>query len=198
LRLPVARKLERVARDLKVKRRFTTAYAPWAIGTVEVICRSVIQALRKLCREFVTAFSQLPDVLHIAQIVLNSSASKKLVGRPPLNTFTLPDDNPVLSLMPRKDVASRTIGLVRAEQLLNVEQLQEAVESMHMKVSKTADRLIEKAVRAHNVRCNVHPVNFEVGDFVLVGTVQRNKMQKLVWLRGPVHSEQFDLSALKS
>jgi transposase InsO family protein len=44
--------LAAVAAELRVKHRFTTAYAPWANGTVEVVCRQVLKALWKLCSEF--------------------------------------------------------------------------------------------------------------------------------------------------
>jgi RNase H-like domain found in reverse transcriptase/Integrase zinc binding domain len=49
--------MQSVARELRVKHRFTTAYAAWANGTVEVVCRSVLSALRKLCSEFSLAFT---------------------------------------------------------------------------------------------------------------------------------------------
>jgi hypothetical protein len=53
--------MQSVARELRVKHRFTAAYAPGASGTVEVVCRSVLSALRKLCSEFFIGIYAMAD-----------------------------------------------------------------------------------------------------------------------------------------
>jgi IS30 family transposase len=80
--------MQSVARELRVQHRFTTAYAPWANGNVEMVCRIVLSSLRKLCSEFSLAFMEWPKVLYIVQSLLNSTPSNKLVGRSPLTPFT--------------------------------------------------------------------------------------------------------------
>jgi Integrase core domain len=173
--------MQSVARELRVKHRFTTAYAPWANGTVEVVCRSVLSALRKLCSEFSLAFTQWPMVLHIVQSLLNSTPSTKLGGRSPLTVFTmLPAENPVLTCLPKGPVEATSLETLRAEQCLNMTELQTVVGNMHKEVAATAEHLRERAVRVYNQRTNVQPINFGIGDYVLVGTVQRQKLPKLV------------------
>jgi hypothetical protein len=54
-----------VARQLKVTHRGTTAYAPWTDGTVEVVCRSVLKALRRLCSDFAMSFVEWAEVFPI-------------------------------------------------------------------------------------------------------------------------------------
>jgi hypothetical protein len=52
-------------------------------------------------------------------------------------------------------------------------ELQTVVGNMHKEVAAMADDLREKAVRVHNQRTKVKPIHFDVGDYVLVSTVQR-------------------------
>jgi Integrase core domain/Chromo (CHRromatin Organisation MOdifier) domain len=188
--------MQSVARELRVKHRFTTAYAPWANGPlpVEVVRRSGLSALRKLCSEFSWAFTQWPTVLHIVQSLLNSTPSTKLGGRSPLTVFTmLPAENPVLICLPKGPVEAASLETLRAEQCLNVTELQTVVGNMHKEVAATADHLREKAVRVHNQRTNMQLINFDIGDYVLVGTVQRQKLPKLVVLwQGPYRAVRFE------
>jgi hypothetical protein len=54
-----------VARQLKVTHRWTTAYAPWTDGTVEVVCRSVLKALQRLCSYCSMSFVEWAEVFPI-------------------------------------------------------------------------------------------------------------------------------------
>jgi hypothetical protein len=54
-----------VARQLKVTHRWTTAYAPWTDGTVQVFCRSVLKALRRLCSDCSMSFVECAEVFPI-------------------------------------------------------------------------------------------------------------------------------------
>jgi transposase InsO family protein len=76
-----------VAAELRVRYRFTTAYAPWAKGTVEVACRQTLKAFRKLCSDFKLSFQEWPEVLHVVQSVLNNASSSNLRGNCPLTVF---------------------------------------------------------------------------------------------------------------
>jgi hypothetical protein len=64
---------------------------------------------------------------------------------------------------------------------------------MHKAVSTQPDRPRGKAIRKHNRRTNVTPVNYNIGDFVLVGAVQRSKLPKLflTW-QGPYRAVCFE------
>jgi hypothetical protein len=64
---------------------------------------------------------------------------------------------------------------------------------MRKEVAAMADQLRERAVLVHNQRTNVQLIKFDVGDYVLVGTVQRQKLPKLVVLwQGPYRALRFE------
>jgi hypothetical protein len=183
-----------VAAELRVRHRFTTAYAPWANGTVEVVCRQVLKALRQLCPEFKLSFQEWPEVLYVVQSVLNSASSSKLRGNCPFTVFaSMPAGNPITMVLPKEQVESTSLELLKAEQSVNVADLQSAVAEMHKAVSTQADRLREKSIRPRNHRTNVMPVNYSIGDIVLGGTVRRSKLPKLfvTWL-GPYRAVRFE------
>jgi hypothetical protein len=72
-------------------------------------------------------------------------------------------------------------------------ELQTGVGNMRKEVAAMADHLREKAVLVHNQRTNVQRINFDVGDYVFVGTVQRQKLPKLVVLwQGPYRAVRFE------
>jgi IS30 family transposase len=102
--------MQAAARQLQFKHRFTTAYSPWENGTVEVVCRGVLNALRKLCSEISLSFTEWPSMLHIVQSIINSTPSKKLNGTAPVTAFLgLPANNPILSIIPRQGVEVKTL-----------------------------------------------------------------------------------------
>jgi uncharacterized coiled-coil protein SlyX len=92
----------------------------------------------------------------------------------------MPAVNPITTVLPKEQVESTSLELLKAEQSVNVAELQAAVAEMHKALSTQADRLREKAIRQHNRRANLMPVNYNIGDFVLVGTVQRSKLPKTI------------------
>jgi phage gp16-like protein len=116
--------LAAVAAELRVRHRFTTAYAPWENGTVEVVCRRVLKALRKLCSEFKPSLQEWPAVLHVVQSVLNNASSKKLRGNcPPIVFASVPAGNPIIVVLPMEQVESTSLVLLKAEQSVNVAEL---------------------------------------------------------------------------
>jgi hypothetical protein len=116
-----------------------------ANGTVEVVCRQVLKALRKLCSEFKLSFQEWPKVLHVVQSVLNNASSSKLRGNFPLTVFaSMPAGNPITMVLPKEHVESTSLELLKAEQSVNVAELQSAVAEIHKAVSPQADRLREK------------------------------------------------------
>jgi hypothetical protein len=105
----------------------------------------------------------------------------------------LPADNPILSIIPREGVEVKTLEQIQVQQLLNIAELQYLVDQMHKEIPDVADRVRQKAIHTHNAIRNVQAVNFEISDNVLVGTVQREKLPKLVvtW-QGPYRAVRFE------
>jgi hypothetical protein len=67
---------------------FTTAYSPWANGTVEAVCKQTTRAARDMLSEMHLAPEELPRVLPAIQEVLNNSPSSHRAGQTPLTAFT--------------------------------------------------------------------------------------------------------------
>jgi hypothetical protein len=67
---------------------FTTAYSPWANGTVEAVCKQTIRAARAMLSEMHLAPQEWPCVLPAIQAVLNNSPSSHRAGQTPLTAFT--------------------------------------------------------------------------------------------------------------
>jgi transposase InsO family protein len=79
-----------IQKKLGTSHHFTTAYSPWANGTVEAVCKQTISAARAMLSEMHLAPQQWPCVLPAIQAVLKTSPS--LIGpakrRSPLSPAT--------------------------------------------------------------------------------------------------------------
>jgi hypothetical protein len=64
---------------------------------------------------------------------------------------------------------------LRARQLMNIVQLQTAVENMHKQVRALATKARNARVALHHAHNGVRPVNFAVGDYVLRGVLTRER-----------------------
>ena len=71
-----------------------------------------------------------------------------------------------------------TIDFIKAQKLIKVKEMRSALDTMHRQVAETKTRKRRLAIEAHNRATNIAPVNFEVGDFVLVAKVDRKKGSK--------------------
>jgi len=83
--------------ELRSKHHFTTAYSPWANGTVERVCREVLRACKALLREWKLSPREWPSVYEAVQSVINHAPSRTFglrdknvpgVYRTPLEVFT--------------------------------------------------------------------------------------------------------------
>ena len=59
-------------------------------------------------------------------------------------------------------------------QLISVEELQEALESIHREVEERSNNSRQKFVEQHNAKTNIVRTNFQIGDLVMV----RNSSKK--------------------
>ena len=181
----------KVMRDLNRKlhgyHHFTTPYSPQSNGTVETVCKEVLRACRALLSEFRMTKKEWPLVLPLIQSILNHSVRPTLGNRAPITAFTgLPADNPLCSISPPAVESVKSIDEVRARRLINVQGIVKALDSIHRDISKRRNKKREAAIRRHNERTFVQPVNFEIGDFVLVAKKDVHEGSKLqVTWKGP-------------
>lgn len=158
---------------------FTTAYSPWANGSVERVCREVLRACRALCSEWKLAPRDWPAVVESVQSIRNHAPLKRLgarskdspgVYRCPLEVFTgQAPRRPLLRALPiHKYKDAHLDNELLARQLVEVKKIQECGHQMHKEVHARADSSRTRHVELHNRRTNIQPPNFTVGDFVLV------------------------------
>ena len=174
--------LIRILREsYRTSHHFTLAYCPWSNGTVEVVCRELLRATRALLSEFQLNQKCWPSVLPMVQSALNNSILERLGNLTPQGVFTsLPTSSP-LSAVTRQDgevTKVYKISEVRARQLLNSQRIQGALDSMHKDVAERSNRKRQAAVSSHNRKTGVRPINFDSGDFVLRGLLQRERGRK--------------------
>jgi len=179
-----------------VSHHFTTAYSPWANGSVERICREVLRACRALCSEWKLGPKDWPSVTECVQSVLNQAPLKRLglrskvkpvVYRTPLEVFTgHTPARPLLRALPvTKYKKATSEDQVRMQQLINTERTQSALFDMHRSVEINAEKSRRRQVEAHNRKTNVQFANFRVGDFVLVRrSTKKGHKLKFQWI-GP-------------
>ena len=77
-----------VCKALRTQHHFTTAYCPWANGTVERACREVFLVVQALLSEFQLRPTKWPDVVKSLQSALNNSPSPQRGNIAPLTAFT--------------------------------------------------------------------------------------------------------------
>lgn len=168
---------------------FTLPYCPWSNGTVEVVCRELQRALRALLSEFNLPFRFWPDVLPIVQSVLNTTSVPRLGNRCPLTVFT--GQVPLTPLLHIKQTKNgkhtvKSISELRAKQLLQINVLFAKFEEMHKDVKFQVGSSRDKRRASHHKKKHLRKCEFIVGDFVLKGTVQKYRKNKLaMYWTGP-------------
>ncbi len=130
------------------------------------------------------------------QSVLNQAPLKRLglrnrnspgVYRSPLEVFTghLPA-RPLLRALPfARYGRARSDNVARAQQLVDIEAMQDALHSMHREVAGLVTASRKRSVDAHNRRTNIKTIDFSPGDFVLVRRALSSGHKLQFTWRGP-------------
>lgn len=170
--------LRGIIEETHVKHHFTTAYSPWANGTVERVCREVLRACRSLCSEWKLAPRDWPSVIETIQSVLNNSPLKRLgissfssgSYRTPMEAFTGQRSRRSLlrALPPSVYSTAATLDEAQAIRVIGLESLQAEIQNMHVDIGERISVSRARKVAAHNKKTNIQKVNFVDGDFVLV------------------------------
>jgi hypothetical protein len=161
-----------LAHRLGVKQHLTVAYSPWSNGMVERRCKTTSEVLRLLLSEAKTPVYEWPAILPLVQSVLNNTPSAAIGGFAPVQVHTgLSARNP-LSVVFRpeeRDFVSLdvTSDFVKA----HVAKLQAVMVERHTLVAGVLPR-------GHTARPGEKPVDFGVGDWVLVSREHGNDRDK--------------------
>jgi hypothetical protein len=171
-----------INRQLRSHHHFTTAYSPFANGSIEIIVKDFLNTLKKLRFETNTPAKEWPSLIPMIQFALNHSPRKDKANYAPIEIMTGGKANNDLDAIfsPfNKKFSSKPISIEEIDK--HVEELSKSMEKIHKAVydevsSKRADE--RKRRLKHSTK-----VNFGIGDFVLVSIPKkkiRNKMQ-VVW-----------------
>jgi hypothetical protein len=156
-----------VQKQLGTNHNFTTAYSPWANGTVEAVCKQTIRAVRAMLSEMKLAPEEWPCVLPAIQAVLNNSPSSHRAGQTPLTAFTGHVRDSPISLTIQHPITNKSLSLVKAQQLAESVKFTKQVEKLHKEVTDKVSRQRHKQMEAHNANTHLVQPNFAPGDYVL-------------------------------
>ncbi|KAE8982236.1 hypothetical protein PR001_g23792 [Phytophthora rubi] len=173
-----------LAMKLGANHHFTTAYCPWANGTVEVVNRLLLKCIRAVLSERRLSPSKWETVLGMVQAALNQQPSDKLGGRAPVTAFMgLPATTPLSAIFTTDGVVEMDEEMLRTKVQQHLTETAQALEMMHREVSAISDRrrLQARARRAAKAK----PPNFSVGDFVLAASVISMPNKLAIKWQGP-------------
>ena len=171
--------LTELAYRLGAEHRFTAAYAPWSNGLVERVNLELRVSLSSICSCTGLASSKWPDVLPLVNAILNSAPSSALGGHSPMEVFlgrkpTSPLDvvfspgTPVTFVAPSAEVIENHVSRLRTE------------------LSELTSAVIGLRPRPVPMRSGETPMDFDIGDFVLVARSRKRASDKAapIW-NGP-------------
>jgi Chromo (CHRromatin Organisation MOdifier) domain len=188
--------MAKLASELHVTHRFSSAYTPRANGTVESVCKQILRASRALQADFMLQPDDWARVLPLIQSVLNNSASDRLGGHTPMMAFTGHQvSDPVSLALTDNIVVPANYDVFKAQQSVKVADLQQ-VAGIHKEVAESSTRSRRQKIEAHNRKTHIKSTNFAVGDYVLVAVPKKERRHKLtaVW-RGPRSIVRLDSSS---
>ncbi|KAH9184921.1 hypothetical protein AeNC1_013104 [Aphanomyces euteiches] len=122
-----------------------------------------------------------PLLVPLVQLVLNNTKVESLANEAPVTCMTgLPAVSTLAPIVTNLDIEVSTIEEIAQLKGLELKLLLESLDKLHKKTSAAADKARKKS-KKHGVLAN-----FDVGDFILMATVEevsRSKLQAI--LKGP-------------
>jgi hypothetical protein len=181
------RVIDGVRKALRTQHHFTTAYSPWANGTVERACREILRAVRALLSEFKLGPRDWPAVAPIVQAALNSAPSPQRGDISPLTAFTgIPTASTLLSIVEPRTFTVLELSEVKLQQRLAVDELRSSVEMIHKAAHESAERRRAAVAARRKSKSGMETATLDIGDYVLVAKRDLHSGDKLTlrW-RGP-------------
>ncbi|KAE9344158.1 hypothetical protein PF008_g9348 [Phytophthora fragariae] len=179
--------MEKLSVALGANHHFTTAYTPWANGTVEVVNREVLKSVKALLSERRLQVQDWPRVLPVVQAALNTMPADRLGGVTPLTAFTaLPGGSQLRGILHPRDPLVSTVTWVEDETIQHLASVRAALDGMHREMTNASEKRRRAARDRHAKKRGVTLPRFSEGDFVLAATATGRSGNKLALLwRGP-------------
>jgi hypothetical protein len=165
------------------KHHFTIAYTPWSNGTVERVMRDIISLFRKILHKSNDIdFDSWPFFLPHVMAHLNGRRQTTLGERSPRELLLGKYEDFDLDIMfdPELDKLQNIATVPSYDQYYK--DLCESLQQMHKNVISAKQAIHKINVNGQRV---TNPVNFGIGDFVLVAIVSRKQRKLQAQWRGP-------------
>ncbi|GMF28955.1 unnamed protein product [Phytophthora fragariaefolia] len=176
--------IERLQRSLGAQRHFTTAYTPWANGTVEVVDRELLRVVKALLSERQLPVRDWSAVLPVVHGALNAKPVDRLDGKSPLTAFTaLPGAVQLRSILHPHDPVRATVEWVHEQIVSHLYNVRGALDGLHAELNDASEKRRRAARARHARRQGVQLQKFNKGDFVLaaIATGRSGHKLALIW-----------------
>ncbi|KAH9120335.1 hypothetical protein AeMF1_007463 [Aphanomyces euteiches] len=138
--------VEKIRKMVGAYHHITTAYSPWANGTVEVVNRLILRAVRALLSEMKVKTNEWPHVLLLVQGALNHQPSPRLGGVAPVTAFTgLPAKTPLSGFVHPTTKVVYVIDWLDDVRQRHMAELAVALNELHRDVVAKSDKLRKQA-----------------------------------------------------
>ena len=176
--------LKDISERTSTKHHVTVAYSPWANGTVETMMSQILKVFRAILSEWRMPIEHWPVLVPIVQSALNHAPSARLGGRAPIEVFTgQSGTRPLDSLRHPETKEVLTLKDISAAVELEFQKLQLRRNELHSATAQIASNLRKQARDHHNNKVHIKTPNFTIGDFVLVGALQKSRQKlKVKWM----------------
>lgn len=190
----IASLMNSLTQEARIRHHFRKAYCPCSNGTIERLCKEVSRVAKALLLEWKLSAGKWPSIIESIQKVMNQSTWKRFRKntqggmRCPMKVFTGLRPSPLLvRLTPlRKYKDLRAIDEARTAEIINFSGLHEVLVKVHKEESNNNMVNRSRALRCHNAKTNVTPLNINVGDHLMIRThAQRDHKLQSKW-RGPM------------
>jgi hypothetical protein len=158
---------------LLIQHHFTAAYAPWSNGQVERVNREVRELLSALLSENKLSLDAWTSLVPIVNHILNNTPSRRLGGHAPITVFTSRKPTSPLNVIFRPLAEEFSTVTVTTDGIKeHVQRTMDAMHDIHANVAAVQ-------LPAASARPGERPVDFDVGDYVLVSAAHGRKRGKL-------------------
>jgi transposase InsO family protein len=157
---------------LTIQHHFTAAYAPWSNGQVERVNREIRELLTAMLSEGKLQQDAWVELLPLANFVINNTPSRRLANFSPIEVFTGHKPTSPLNVVFRPEAKDFSTVPVDSDTIkAAVQQLQHSLHDIHHKVS-------EVKPRRHASRPGETPIDFDIGDYVLISRTNEKGKDK--------------------
>jgi transposase InsO family protein len=168
-----AQLVQQLTKRLRIHHQLTTAYAAWTHGRVERVHRQIREILSAMLIDARLDRDEWVWILPVVCAVINQSGSSVLGGRAPVEVFLGRTPTSPVTLIYRPGEAALCDVPLKPEAYVAF------VEQFHQRLSEIRDEVAAADARQHQVRRGEKPVDWTIGDFVLVSSAMDGMKEKL-------------------